>query len=142
MVIGVNTMKFLTDEWCAEFEPKLKEVFSKENTPTKLTLTFCQAFGAVPQLDGKDFWYRYTFTDGVLTKLEKGNDMNDAPESEYKTFGDYDIAVKVMTGEMGEAKAVLGGKIKLKGNVTKALKMLDTYKHVQETMTLGGKTEW
>ena len=135
-------MKFLTDEWCPEFEAKLKDAFSAGKTPTKLTLTFCQGFGAVPQLNGSDFWYRYSFTDGVLTGIEKGNDMGAAPTSDYQTFGEYGVAVKVMTGEMAAAKAILSGKIKMKGNVTKALKMLDTYSLVQETMHLGGKTEW
>lgn len=135
-------MKFLTDEWCPVFEEKLTDAFSAGKTPTKISLTFCQGFGAVPQLGGSDFWYRYTFSDGVLTKIEKGNSMASAPESDYTSFGEYGVAIKVMTGEMGAAKAVLGGKIKLKGNVTKALKMLDTYNLVQETMALGGKTEW
>ena len=135
-------MKFLTEEWQVVFEPALLDAFSAGKTPTKLSVTFCQGFAAVPQLNGSDFWYRYTFTDGVITKLEKGYDMGTAPESDYTTLGEYGVAIKVMTGEMGAAKALMSGKIKMKGSVTKALKLLDTYNLVQETMALGGKTEW
>ena len=135
-------MKFLTEEWCVEFEAKLKDAFSAEKTPTKLTLSLCEGFGAVPQLGGKDLWYKYTLENGVITKIEKGFGMDTAPSADYVSFADYDITRKIMTGEMGIAKALLGGKIKLKGNVTKAIKMLDTYSLVQDTKALGGKTEW
>ena len=135
-------MKFLTEEWCAEFEAKLTEAFSAEKTPTKMTLSLCEGFGAVPQLGGKDIWYKYTLENGVLVKIEKGFGMDTAPAADYVSFADYEIVRKIMTGDMGIAKALLGGKIKLKGNVTKAIKMLDTYNLVQETKSLGGTTEW
>lgn len=135
-------MKFLTEEWQAEFEAKLKDAFSPAKTPTKMSLSLCEGFGAVPQLGNKDFWYKYTLVDGVLQSIEKGYGMDTAPSADYVSFAGYDVVSKIMTGEMGIAKALLGGKIKLKGNVTKAIKMLDTYNVVQDSKKLGGKTEW
>ena len=43
---------------------------------------------------------------------------------------------------MGTAKALTTGKIKLKGNLMKALKLLDTHNILTEQKKLNGKTEW
>jgi len=135
-------MKFLTEQWRNEFDAGMKDTFSAAKTPTKLTISFCETFGAVPQLDGKDYWYLYVIKDGVLEELKSGEGLDNAPSADYVTFATYDTTKKLMTGEMGIAKALLGGKIKLKGNMGKALKLIDTYAIVQELKLLGGKTEW
>lgn len=135
-------MKFLTDEWRAEFEACLKDIFSAEKTPTKLSLTLCEGYAAVPQLDGKDFWYMYVFENGVLTSITHGFGMDTAPKADYSSYADYDTTKKIMTGELGIPRALMSGKVKLKGNATKAIKMLDTYNKVQDAKELGGKTEW
>lgn len=135
-------MKFLTEEWRTEFEAKLSDMFSAGKTPTKLTLSLCETFGAVPQLDGKDFWYKYTLVDGVITKIECGYGLDTAPKADYVSYADYETTKGIMTGEIGIAKALTGKKIKLEGNLLKALKMLDTYSKVQDCKALDGKTEW
>ena len=47
-----------------------------------------------------------------------------------------------LAGEMANAKAVLKGLVKIKGNVTKALKLLGPHDVISECKKLGGKTEW
>ena len=47
-----------------------------------------------------------------------------------------------MTGELNTVKALTSGKIKLKGSLLKALKMLDTHNVITECKRLGGRTEW
>ena len=135
-------MKFLTDEFYAEFTARLKDIFSPAKTTTKLSLTLRETFLAVPQLGGKDAWYLLELRDGVLTGFTNGLGLDGAPQADYIATSDYDTTRKLMSGEIGLAKALTSGKIKLKGNLMKALKMLDSYNVVQETKKLDGATEW
>lgn len=134
--------KFLTEEWRADYEPAVKDIFSAGKTPSKINQTLCEVYNEVPQLDGKDFWYFYEFKDGVIVTLTCGFGVNTAPAADYTSFGDYETVKKIMTKELGIPRALMSGKVKLKGNVTKALKMLDTYNRVQDAKELGGQTEW
>ena len=87
-------------------------------------------------------WYLYILKDGVLTDIKRGEGRENAPAADYTSDADYDFFVKTMTGEMSTAKALTTGKIKLKGNLMKALKLLDTHNILTEQKKLNGKTEW
>lgn len=135
-------MKFLTEDWLAEFKPILLDAFSPEKTPTKLTLSLCEQYTAVPQCGGQDVWIMYVFENGVLTSITNGIGTDTAPAADYTSFSDYETTKKILLGELGIPRALMSGKVKFKGNVTKALKMLEPYAIVQDTKQLGGKTEW
>lgn len=134
-------MKFLTEEWFAEFKPFVLDTFSAGKTPSKVTLTLCELYSDVPQVGG-DCWLYYNFKDGVVTECSRGVGKNTAPDADYVTDASYETVVKLMTGEMASAKALLKGLVKLKGNVTKALKLVSTHDVVDDCKRLGGKTEW
>lgn len=136
-------MKFLTDEWIAAFEKRAREVFSEDDTPTSLTVTLVETYENVPQLGGKDFWHLYAIEGGVIDELDHGNDKADIPaDAAFVTFCPYDLVVKIMTGEVSTPRAMLSGEIKMKGNLTRAMKMLGTYNTLQDLKRLDGETEW
>lgn len=135
-------MKFLTEEWGKDFEALLKDTFSPEKTPSKLTLTLCECYNKVPQFGGGTVWFMYTLKDGVIVSLERGEGRESAPAADYTSDCDYEPFVQTMTGELSTVKALTSGKIKLKGSLMKALKMLDTHNVITECKRLGGKTEW
>ena len=135
-------MKFLTEEWTNEFIAQAKDTFSPGKTPAKVTLTLCECYNKVPHLGGDTVWYMYKFNNGVLESVERGMGRANAPAADYTSDADYDFFVKTMTGEMSTAKALTTGKIKLKGNLMKALKLLDTHNILTEQKKLNGKTEW
>ena len=135
-------MKFLTEEWTEEFIALAKDTFSPEKTPSKVTLTLCECYNNVPHFGGETVWYNYTFKNGVCESIERGMGRANAPAADYTSDADYDFFVKTMTGEMSTAKALTSGKIKLKGNLMKALKLLDTHNVITECKRLNGKTEW
>lgn len=134
-------MKFLTEEWFAEFKPCVLDTFSAGKTPSKVTLTLCEMYSDVPQVGG-DMWLFYNFKDGVVTDCSRGLGKDTAPAADYTTDASYETVVKLMTGEMASAKALLKGLVKLKGNVTKALKLVATHDVLDDCKRLGGKTEW
>jgi putative sterol carrier protein len=135
-------MKFLTEEWSKEFIALAKDTFSPEKTPSKVTVTLCECYNKVPQCGGDTVWFMYTFKDGVLTDVERGTDRANAPAADYVSDADYDICVKNISGELSSAKALTSGKIKLKGNLMKGLKLLDTHNILAQCKKLNGKTEW
>ena len=135
-------MKFLTVEWGEEFKKLVMDTFSPTKTPSKLTLTLCECYNKVPQCGGNTVWFMYTIKDGVMTSLERGEGRENAPAADYVSDCDYEPFVKTMTGELSTTKALMSGKIKLKGSLTKALKMLDTHNVITECKRLNGKTEW
>ena len=96
----------------------------------------------MPHLGGDTVWYMYKFNNGVLESVERGMGRANAPAADYTSDADYDFFIKTMTGEMSTAKALTTGEIKLKGNLMKALKLLDTHNILTEQKKLNGKTEW
>ena len=135
-------MKFLTEEWGNEFIAIAKDTFSPGKTPSKVSLTLCECYNKVPQCGGDTVWFMYTFKNGVLESAERGTGRANAPAADYTSDADYDTFVQTMTGELATVKALTAGKIKLKGNLMKALKLLDTHNILTECKKLGGKTEW
>ena len=135
-------MKFLTEEWFAEFQPSVLAAFAPGKTPTNVTLTLCELYSNVPQIGGNGMWLFYRFENGVVTECTRGLDKSTAPDADYVTDAEYDVVVKLLLGEMANAKAVLKGLVKIKGNVTKALKLLGPHDVIDECKRLGGKTEW
>ena len=135
-------MKFLTEEWFAEFQPSVLAAFAPGKTPTNVTLTLCELYSNVPQIGGNGMWLFYRFENGVVTECTRGLDKSTAPDADYVTDAEYDVVVKLLLGEMANAKAVLKGLVKIKGNVTKALKLLGPHDVIDECKRQGGKTEW
>lgn len=136
-------MKFLTEEWCVKFEEQALAKFCREDPPASISVRLVECYENVPQLDGKDFWHLYDIEDGVIEELDHGNDKNDIPkDADFVTFCSYDIVKKIMTGEISTPRAMLSGEIKMKGNMVRAMKMLDTYNILQELKALGGETQW
>ena len=133
-------MKFLTEEWSDEFIALAKDTFSPGKTPSKVTVTLCECYNKVPQCGGDTVWFMYTFKDGVITDITRGTGRTSAPAADYVSDADYDISVKNIVGELSSAKALTSGKIKLKGNLMKGLKLLDTHAVLAECKKLGGKT--
>ena len=134
-------MKFLTEEWFEEFKPAVLDAFAPGKTPTNVNLTLCELYSNVPHIGG-DMWLFYKFEDGVVTECTRGLEKSTAPAADYTTDAEYDVVVKLLLGEMANAKAVLKGLVKIKGNVTKALKLLGPHDVISECKKLGGKTEW
>ena len=135
-------MKFLTEEWTTEFIAQAKDTFAPGKTPSKVTLTLCECYNKVPHLGGDTVWYMYKFNNGVLESVERGMGRANAPAADYTSDCDYEPFVQTMTGELNTVKALTSGKIKLKGSLLKALKMLDTHNVITECKRLGGRTEW
>ena len=61
------------------------------------------------------------FSNGSVDKVLAGD--GDGPNAEFCITGDYEVFAKISRAELGSQKALMGGALKLKGNMVKALKL-------------------
>jgi len=59
--------------------------------------------------------------DGRVTRVETGT--GEPPQAEFRIIGNYETFAKISRAELGAQKALMTGKLKLKGNLAKALKL-------------------
>jgi putative sterol carrier protein len=63
----------------------------------------------------------FRFQDGALAEIALGT--GEPPAAEFLITGSYDVFAQISRAELGAQKALMTGKLKLKGNMIKALKL-------------------
>ena len=66
----------------------------------------------------------FSYVNGELDEFIVGE--GEPPEAEFKITGDYAVFSQVSQGKLGAQLALMSGKLKLKGNMVKALKLAST----------------
>ncbi len=113
-----NTYKYLSPEWTQEAYRRLKE----ELTPEKMknvTSSMITFYRDCP--DGKDRALYYKFVDGVIDQVAVME--GELPPAEFRITGDYETFAKISRAEMGSRSALMTGKLRLDGNMVKALSL-------------------
>jgi putative sterol carrier protein len=59
--------------------------------------------------------------EGKVTRVDTGS--GEPPQAEFRIIGDYETFAKISRAELGSQKALMTGKLKLKGNLARALKL-------------------
>ncbi|HPI92743.1 MAG TPA: SCP2 sterol-binding domain-containing protein [Deltaproteobacteria bacterium] len=113
-----NTVAYLSQQWCDEAEKRLKA----EITPEKMKrLTSSVAYVYVDCPDGRDKYLYFKTVDGTFAQILVGE--GEPPESEFRVTGPYDLFAALTQGKIKSQRALMSGKLKLKGNMVKALKL-------------------
>ncbi len=113
-----STMTYLSNEWRDEAEKRIRADLSPERM-NKITSSMSNIYKNCP--DGKERYLFFNFNDGELVDLSVGE--GEPPEAEYRITGDYDTFAQISRAELSSQKALMTGKLKLKGNMVKALKL-------------------
>ncbi|MFW5770910.1 MAG: SCP2 sterol-binding domain-containing protein [Spirochaetota bacterium] len=113
-----STMTYLSNEWRDEAEKRIRADLSPERM-NKITSSMSNIYKNCP--DGKERYLFFNFNDGELVDLRVGE--GEPPEAEYRITGDYDTFARISRAELSSQKALMTGKLKLKGNMVKALKL-------------------
>lgn len=111
-------LKYLSQEWKEEAERMLRSELSPEKM-NHITSSMSNIYLNCP--DGKSHFMFFKFTDGQLNEFLV--DEGTPPEAEFKISGDYEVFAKISRAELGSQVALMSGKLKLKGNMVKALKL-------------------
>ena len=111
-------VKYLSQEWRAEVEKRLKEQLTPEKM-NNLTSSMNNLYLNCP--DGKNHYFFVGFSDGNIESVQVGE--GEGPKAEFVISGEYDVFAKISRAELGAQKALMNGMLKLKGNMVKALKL-------------------
>jgi putative sterol carrier protein len=71
--------------------------------------------------DGKEKYLFVRLEEGAVSDLQVGE--GEPPKAEFRVTGDYDVFSRITRAELGAHTALMTGKLKLKGNMVKALKL-------------------
>lgn len=110
--------KYLSSEWTQEAFRRLRAELTPEQmkhvTSSMLTINLnCP--------DGQTRAVYYKFVDGVIDELSICT--GDLPEAEFSITGDYQVFASISRAELGARAALMSGRLKLKGNLVKALSL-------------------
>ncbi len=113
-----QVVKYLSPEWRDEAEKRLKSELSPEKM-NNINSSMSNIYQNCP--DGKTRYLFFKFVDGSFAELSIGE--GEPPAAEFRISGDYEVFAKISRAELGSQKALMTGKLKLKGNMIKALKL-------------------
>jgi putative sterol carrier protein len=113
-----DAVVYLSDEWAQEVLRRLKS----ELPPEKMNNVTTSMSNIYRNCPGGGEKYLYIQCDsGAVTKVEVGT--GEPPKAEFAITGEYETFAKISRAEMGSQRALMTGKLKLKGNMAKALKL-------------------
>ncbi len=112
------TIKYLSPEWTAEAEKRLRSQLTPEMMKN-LTSSMLTIYHNCP--DGVDRALYYKLENGVFTDISVRKEP--FPEAEFTISGDYETFAKISRAEIGSRSALMSGKLKLQGNMVKALSL-------------------
>jgi putative sterol carrier protein len=125
----MSPVSYLSEEWRAEAERRLKAELKPEQM-NKVTTSMSNVYLDCPGGGTKNLVFR--FQDGILTELVLGT--GEPAAAEFHLTGTYDVMSKILRGEIPAQKALLGGQVKLKGNMLKALQLAGAAERVNKVL--------
>ncbi|MFX1262412.1 MAG: SCP2 sterol-binding domain-containing protein [Promethearchaeota archaeon] len=114
--------RYLSKEWMAEVIKLVKATLTAEEMK-HVSSSMVNIVEDCP--DGKVRYMYFRFEDGQLVEALIGTDDDEVAsrEAEFRIIGAYDTFAKISKAEMGARSALMRNKIKLKGNMVKALRL-------------------
>jgi putative sterol carrier protein len=109
---------YLSPSWRDEALKRLRT----ELTPEKMnnvTTSMSNIYKNCP--DGEEKFLFLECIDGKVTRVETG--AGEPPQAEFRIIGNYETFARISRAELGAQKALMTGKLKLKGNLARALKL-------------------
>jgi len=122
--------KYLSKEWAEEVIKRANEKLTPEKmkhvTSSMLTLnTNCP--------DGKERAVYYEIVEGVVTKVSIAEGK--MPNAEFTITADYQLYVRISRAELKARRALMSGKMKLKGPLVKALRLSPLVDRLNEVIS-------
>lgn len=113
------TFQYLSQPWRDEAEKRLASELPPERM-NFVTSSMSNIYRNCPP-DGAEKFLFFKFVEGKFAEMVVGEGA--PPKAEFSISGDYQTFAKITRGELGAQKALMTMKLKLKGNMVKALKL-------------------
>lgn len=120
---------YLSPQWRDEVENRLKSELSPEKMKF-ITTSVSFNYTNCPQ--GNDTYLYFRCEDGSITEVLVGE--GDPPQAEFAITGEYDLFARITQGIVTSQRALMSGKLKLKGNMVKALKLASLADRLNKVM--------
>jgi len=111
-------LEYLSPAWRDEAERRLKSELSPERM-NFVTSSMSNIYLDCP--GGGSRYLLFRFENGEFAELLLGE--GEPPQAEFKISGKYETFAKITRTELSSHKALMTGKLRLKGNMVKALKL-------------------
>jgi len=111
-------VQYLSAEWHTMAEQALREQITTEQMKG-ISTSMSNIYKNCP--DGKDRFLFVSLENGLIADFQVGE--GEPPKAEFRITGDYDVFSRITRAELGAHTALVTGKLKLKGNMVKALKL-------------------
>jgi putative sterol carrier protein len=120
---------YLSPEWAAEATRRLQADLTPEKMK-HLTSSMMTLYTNCP--DGAERAVYYRLVEGVVEEvsLQEG----DLPQAEFTIKGDYDTFAQISQAELKARAALMSGKLTLKGNLVKALRLAPVVDRLNEVL--------
>ena len=113
-----DSIVYLSKEWRDEAEKRLKAGLTPEKM-NNISSSMSNIYKECP--DGTEKFLFIKFEKGELAEFAVGS--GEPPKAEFRITGTYDVLSQISKAELGAQKALMTGKLKLRGNMVKALKL-------------------
>lgn len=110
--------QYLSPAWRDAAEKRLKSELSPERM-NFVTSSMSNIYLDCP--DGDSRYLLFRFENGEFAELLLG--QGEPPKADFKITGKYETFAKITRAELSSHKALMMGKLKLKGSMVKALKL-------------------
>ncbi|RPI58046.1 MAG: sterol-binding protein [Chloroflexi bacterium] len=125
-----HKLEYLSPEWIAEAHRRLRADLSPEKMK-HLTSSMLTVYTGCP--DGGERALYYRVQDGVVEELSLSE--GEAPAAEFTIVADYDTFARISRAELKARAALMSGKMTLKGNLVKALKLAPVVDRLNEVLS-------
>jgi len=120
---------YLSQQWRDEAEKAL----NAEITPEKMKhLTSSVAYVYLDCPGGKDRFLYFKMENGKFIRVLVGD--SEPPEAEFRVTGPYDLFANLTQGKISSQRALMSGKLKLKGSMVKALKLASVADRINKVL--------
>mgnify|MGYP001814691954 CR=1 FL=1 len=120
---------YLSPEWAEEATRRLQADLTPEKMK-HLTSSMMTLYTNCP--DGAERAVYYRLVEGVVEEVSLHED--DLPQAEFTIKGDYDTFARISQAELKARAALMSGKLILKGNLVKALRLAPVVDRLNEVL--------
>ncbi|MGC9335350.1 MAG: SCP2 sterol-binding domain-containing protein [Anaerolineae bacterium] len=122
--------RYLSPEWALEAQRRLQEDLTPEKMK-HLTSSMLTVYTDCP--DGAERAVYYRVVDGVVEEvsLQEG----ELPEAEFTITAGYDTFARISQAELKARAALMSGKMALRGNLVKALRLAPVVDRLNEVLS-------
>ena len=121
--------EYLSPEWIAEAGRRLQVDLTPEKMK-HITSSMLTVYTNCP--DGRDRALYYGVVDGVVEELSLVEE--DWPQAEFTITADYETFARISRAELKARAALMSGKMTLKGNLVKALRLAPVVDRLNEVL--------